>query len=78
MEEALQGGTKALCSAVGVAWWAVTRGGAPGESRQSPWTEVGHPSPCRASAVGSSQPHMSEDLSVVAPSQFRAPRVHRF
>lgn len=65
MEEVLQGGTKAPCSAVGVAQWAVTCGRAPGESRQSPWTEAGHPSPCRASAAGSSQPHLSEDLGVV-------------
>lgn len=36
MEEALQGGTKAPCSAVGVAWWAVTHG-------EVPWGEQAEP-----------------------------------
>lgn len=36
MEEALQGGTKAPCSAVGVAWWAVTHGGVPWGEQAEP------------------------------------------
>ena len=34
MEEALQGGTKAPCSAVGVGRWAVTRGVPRGEQAE--------------------------------------------
>lgn len=76
MEEALQGGTKVPCSAVGVAQWADTLGQGPLGERTEPWTEAAIPLHAEHQLWRAPSLTCLRTLAWFTPSQFHAPRVH--